>query len=61
MKQTILTFITEVDRASAPTLSNLLDEIATELLSNRYIPFPRLERLHFASLVLHDDPHYVHG
>jgi hypothetical protein len=58
MKQTLLTFITEVDPASAGALSRLLDEIATELLSNRYIPFPRLELLHFASFVLHDDPEY---
>jgi len=58
MKQTILTFITEVDPAKIADLSKLLDEIAGELLSNRYIPFPRLKLLHFASLVLHDDPEY---
>jgi hypothetical protein len=60
MKQTILTFIAKVDPGRVAELRDLLREIATasDFPQNPYIPFPSLKRLHFASLVLHEDADY---
>src|SRR5436309_13388906 len=58
MKQTILTFVTEVDPARVSELARILDEIAADLAGNRYILFARLKSLHFASFVLHEDADY---
>jgi hypothetical protein len=55
MKQTILTFITKVKPESVDELKSLLNEIGSNVEQNPYIPFNSLKRLHFASLVLHED------
>ncbi len=58
MKQTILTFITKVDPDRVSDLKTLLDGMGADVEHNRHIPFLDLKLLHFASLVLHDDPSY---
>jgi hypothetical protein len=58
MKHTVLTFITKVEPGRVKELTGLLDEIAGDLLGNAHLPFPALKRLHFASLVLHEDASY---
>lgn len=58
MKQTILTFITKVNPERVSDLRNLLDGMGSDVEHNPYIPFPDLKRLHFASLVLNEDPLY---
>lgn len=56
MKQTILTFIARVDPERVPVLRKLLDGMAADVEHNTLIPFPQLKLLHFASLVIIDDP-----
>ena len=58
MKQTILTFLTKVNPDKVSDLKTLLDGMATDVENNELIPFPNLRLLHFASLVLNDDPDY---
>lgn len=58
MKQTILTFIAKVNPARITDLRDLLDGMAKDVEHNALIPFPKLKLLHFASLVLSDDPRY---
>ena len=58
MKQTILTFLTKVNPDKVSDLKTLLDGMATDVENNELIPFPTLRLLHFASLVLNDDPDY---
>ena len=58
MKQTILTFITKVNPDRVSDLKTLLDGMASDVEHNPCIPFPDLKLLHFASLVLNDDPSY---
>lgn len=58
MKQTVLTFITRVKPDRVSELDAVLKEIAGDLLGNPHLPFPALKRLHFASLVLHEDAEY---
>jgi hypothetical protein len=55
MRQTILTFITEIDPLKKAQLEQILQEIRNDLLTNVYIPFPSLSLLHFASFVISDD------
>src|SRR5512132_4251484 len=58
MKQTILTFLTKVNPDRVSDLEKLLADMACDVEQNPYIPFPDLKLLHFASLVLNDDPDY---
>jgi hypothetical protein len=58
MKQTILTFLARVDPEKVSDLRKLLEEMAADVEHNALIPFPQLKLLHFASLVLNDDPGY---
>jgi hypothetical protein len=58
MKQTILTFVAKVNPDRVSDLKALLDGIAADVEGNALIPFPKLKLLHFASLVLNDDPSY---
>jgi hypothetical protein len=58
MKQTILTFVTKVNPDRVSDLKKLLDSIASDVEHNPLIPFADLKQLHFASLVLNDDPSY---
>jgi hypothetical protein len=58
MKQTILTFVTKVNPDRVSDLKELLDSIASDVEHNPLIPFADLNQLHFASLVLNDDPSY---
>jgi len=58
MKQTILTFVAKVNPDRVSDLKALLDGIAADVEGNVLIPFPKLKLLHFASLVLNDDPSY---
>lgn len=58
MKQTILTFITKVNPDRVSDLKTLLDGMGADVEHNPHIPFPDLKLLHFASLVLNDDPSY---
>src|SRR6267378_7831968 len=58
MKQTILTFVTKVNPDRVSDLKKLLDSMASDLAHNPHIPFADLKHLHFASLVLNDDPSY---
>ena len=58
MKQTILTFMTKVKPDRVSDLKELLDGMAPDVEHNAVIPFPDLKLLHFASLVLNDDPAY---
>jgi hypothetical protein len=58
MKQTILTFIAKVRPDKIADLRTLLDAMAKDVEGNLSIPFPKLKLLHFASLVLNDDPNF---
>ena len=58
MKQTILTFITKVNPTRISDLKKLLDGMGKDVVANTVIPFPDLKLLHFASLVLNEDPNY---
>ena len=58
MKQTVLTFMTKVKPDRVSDLKELLDGMAPDVEHNSIIPFPDLKLLHFASLVLNDDPIY---
>jgi hypothetical protein len=58
MKQTILTFITRVEPGRLHELNRLLNEIGEDVMHNPHLPFTSLKLLHFASLVLHQDPSY---
>jgi len=58
MKQTVLTFIAKANPDRLAELKGRLDEIAADLAGNQYLRFPELKLLHFASLVLNDDPTY---
>jgi hypothetical protein len=58
MKQTILTFIAKVNPDRVSDLNTLLEGMASDVEHNALIPFPELKLLHFASLVLNDDPSY---
>ena len=58
MKQTILTFISKVKPDRVSDLRKLLDSMGADVEHNPHIPFTDLRLLHFASLVVHDDPSY---
>lgn len=59
MKQTILTFIAKVNPDRVSDLRKLLDGMGQpDVEHNPYIPFLDLKLLHFASLVLNEDPSY---
>ena len=58
MKQTVLTFITPVDRARVEELQGLLDRIQKNLPNDPDVPFASLRLLHFASLVLFEDEEF---
>jgi hypothetical protein len=58
VKQTILTFLAKVDPERISDLRKLLEDMAADVEHNALIPFPKLRLLHFASLVLNDDPGY---
>jgi hypothetical protein len=58
MTQTILTFVTKVNPDRVSDLKTLLDGMATDVEHNALIPFADLKLLHFASLVLNEDPNY---
>ena len=54
MTHTVLTFISRVKPEKAEELRTLLKQIGDDPENNPYIPFRKLELLHFASLVLHE-------
>jgi hypothetical protein len=56
MKQTILTFIVKVNPARISDLKALLEGMANDVEGNAIVPFPKLRLLHFASLVIIEDP-----
>jgi hypothetical protein len=58
MKQTILTFLTKVNPERVSELTMHLEVMARDVENNTYIPFNDLKLLHFASLVLNEDPDY---
>jgi hypothetical protein len=58
MKQTILTFIAKVNPDRVSDLNTLLEGMASDVEHNALIPFPELKLLHFASLVVNDNPSY---
>lgn len=58
MSHTILTFVTPVKPYKVEELRALLNEIGKDIPGNRLIPFQSFRLLHFASLVLHEDPGY---
>jgi len=58
MKQTILTFIAKVSPDGVDQIKEILSHMASDVEHNPYIPFRELKLLHFASLVLHEDPHF---
>ena len=58
MKQTVLTLLTKVNPDRISDLRTLLGGMASDVEHNPRIPFPELKLLHFASLVLNDDPSY---
>lgn len=59
MKQTILTIIAKVKPDRVSDLKKVLDAMAKpDVEHNPYIPFLDLKLLHFASLVLNDEPGY---
>jgi hypothetical protein len=58
MKQTILIFLTPVSPERVSELKSLLDGMAVDVEHNAIIPFPDLKLLHFASLVVHEDPDF---
>ena len=54
MKHTVITIIVEIDPSKQVILNQILDEIRLKLLDNAYLPFSKIELLHFASLVITD-------
>lgn len=56
MKQTVLTFVAKVDLDKVSHLKELLCGMSDDVEHNTLIPFPHLKLLHFASLVITDDP-----
>ncbi len=50
--QTVLTVVTEVDRAKLGSLEPVVAEIARDPAANAVLPLAHFENLHFASLVL---------
>lgn len=60
MKQTILTFIAKVNPARISDLKALLEGMAKDVEGNAIVPFPKLRLLHFASLVVIEDPDHVY-
>ena len=60
MKQTVLSFISEVQPGRAAELNALLQELQRDLLQNANpaLGFPSLKQLHFASLLVHEDQGY---
>src|SRR6267378_2681111 len=60
MKQTILTFITKVNPARISDLKALLEGMAKDVEGNAIVPFPKLRLLHFASLVVIEDPDHIY-
>jgi hypothetical protein len=58
MSHTVLTFVTPVKPHQVDQLRALLNEIGKDITGNRHIPFTSFRLLHFASLVLHEDPGY---
>ena len=58
MRQTVLTFVAKVNRNQISDLRTLLQTMADDVERNALIPFPKLKLLHFASLVLNDEPGY---
>jgi hypothetical protein len=60
MKQTVLSFITEVIPGRAAELDALLKHLQQDLLHNPNpaLGFPSLKQLHFASLLVHEDQGY---
>jgi hypothetical protein len=58
MRHTILTFVTHVEQHKVDELRTLVNEIGKDIRGNRHIPFTSFRLLHFASLVLHEDPGY---
>ena len=55
---TIFTFQTPIDSAKLGALTAYLDAIHTELLTHPDLPFARLTKVHFASLVIVPDDRY---
>lgn len=58
MSHTVLTFLAQVKPHKVDELRALLNEIGKDITGNRHIPFTSFRLLHFASLVLHEDPGY---
>src|SRR6266550_9590637 len=58
MSHTVLTFVATVEPHRVDELRALLNEIGRDIPGNRHIPFTSFHLLHFASLVLHEDPGY---
>jgi hypothetical protein len=60
MKQTVLSFISEVEPGRAAELDALLKDLQHDLLQNPNpaLGFPSLKQLHFASLLVHEDQGY---
>jgi hypothetical protein len=58
MKQTILTFICEINPEKRRKLLELFNQIQANPEANPYVPFAALKSLHFASFVIIDDIHY---
>lgn len=58
MSQTVLTFVTPVKPHQVDQLRTLLNEIGKDITGNSHIPFTSFRLLHFASIVLHEDPGY---
>src|SRR6266550_1217636 len=58
MSHTVLTFVATVEPHRVDELRALLNEIGRDIPGNRHIPFTSFQLLHFASLVLHEDPGY---
>lgn len=54
MTHTVMTFIAPVNPEKAAGLAVILEAIHTKPENNAYVPFGKLESLHFACLALHD-------
>lgn len=55
---TIFTFQTAIDPAKVGALAAYLEQIHLELLTHPDLPFPKLTKVHFASLVIVPDARY---
>lgn len=55
MRQTILTFIAEINSDKRPLLEEILGKIRMDLQHNDYLPFSSLSLLHFAGFVISDN------